>query len=497
MAAPGPGTLLIFDSDETETAFLRATLGKAGYSVLIIAMKASDHPPRLPPADLLLLSMDSAFFERRTLFELLRSDDQTRTLPLIVLANKTEVQDALRAKWDDDTDFIFKPFIEAELLHRVRSLLELTRARKDLRLQKAEFQRELDDRLQAENALRLNEDRLDALLSLSERKSQSEEDLNHYVLDSCVRLTGSALGYLHYVNAEENGFDSYVWSKGAAEACAARKYMDFSLTTAGLWAECMRQRGPVLCNEYASSPKKRGLPEGHIPIKRILSIPIMKGEKIVAVLGVANKPSPYDEADQRQLMLFGNRLWSIIEGKRIELALEKANGELSRLARTDSLTSLANRRTLDEFLSMEWESYSRKSEPLALLMIDIDFFKRYNDSCGHQAGDVVLRKVAEVIADEVKGSPMLAARYGGEEFSAVLPGASSEAAIAHANSILEQVRALKIPHARSEAGPYVSVSIGIAALVPSPEVDADSLARIADTALYEAKKQGRDRACRA
>ena len=131
------------------------------------------------------------------------------------------------------------------------------------------------------------------------------------------------MGYLHYVNSEENGFASYVWSKGAAEACEAREYMDFSLTTAGLWAECMRQRGPVICNEYATAPEKRGLPEGHIPIKRILSIPIMKSEKIVAVLGVANKPTPYDEADQRQLMLFGNRLWSIIAGKRIEIAPRK------------------------------------------------------------------------------------------------------------------------------------------------------------------------------
>ena len=495
MAAKGPRALLIIDGEAPETAFLGAMLEKGGYSVTISNVNKSDLPPSLPPADLLLLSIDSGFSTCRKLFKVLRSEDQTRTLPIIILADREKAQDALREMWDDDTDLVFKPFAEPELLHRARSLLKLSRLRKDLQLQKAGFQRELDDRLQAENALKLNEDRLDALLSLSEQRSQSEEDLNHYVLDSCVRLTGSALGYLHYVNTEENGFDSYVWSKGAAEACAARKYMDFSLTTAGLWAECMRQRGPVICNEYATAPKKRGLPEGHIPIKRILSIPIMKSEKIVAVLGVANKPTPYNEADQRQLMLFGNRLWSIIEGKRIEIALEKANAELSRLARTDSLTGLANRRTLGEFLSLEWESCSRKSEPMALFMIDIDFFKRYNDTYGHQAGDDVLRKVSKVISDELEGSAMLAARYGGDEFSAVLPGADSGAAIAHSESILKRVRALKIPHALSEAGAYVSVSIGIAALIPSPEIDSDSLARAADTALYEAKKRGRDRAC--
>ena len=94
-----------------------------------------------------------------------------------------------------------------------------------------------------------------------------------------MRLTGSALGYLHYVNREENGFDSYVWSKGAAEACAAREYMDFSLASAGLWADCMRKRGPVTCNDYPAFKEKKGLPEGHIPIQRIMSIPIMKNEK--------------------------------------------------------------------------------------------------------------------------------------------------------------------------------------------------------------------------
>ena len=126
-------------------------------------------------------------------------------------------------------------------------------------------------------------------------------------------------------------------------------------------------------------------------------------------------------------------------------------------------------------------------------MIDIDFFKLYNDSYGHQAGDEVLKKVTEVITDELKNQNALVARYGGEEFAVVMPGISLQTAALSAEAILNRLHALKILHARSEVSPYVTISIGLGAQVPSPDMQSDSLVRMADDALYEAKRSGRDR----
>ena len=230
---------------------------------------------------------------------------------------------------------------------------ELENLQKILVRKEQELERERGERIRAEAAAKLNEDRLDALLGLSQLRNATEEALDERVLEDSVRLTGSELGYLHFVNTQENGFGSYVWSRGAAEVCeAVRRQMDFSLQTAGIWADSLRTRCPAICNEYPSTPGTKGLPDRHIAISRIMSVPIMKEDRIVAILGVANKPEPYNEADQRQLLLFGNRLWSILEAKRTEISLAEANGELHRLAVLDSLTGLANRRGLSEYLEM-------------------------------------------------------------------------------------------------------------------------------------------------
>jgi len=493
MENKGKGTILIIDSTMAERAWLRSALEEDGY---VVVSPGDIHGALVSlgelQVDCAILGMESSEPSRRGVYETFRKELVSRALPIIVLVDRDNDSDKKLALRDGNADFVFRPILAEELLIRVRKRIEFSLLKKEIQIQHEGFQHEREQRSWVENALKLNEDRLDALLRLSEKKSQTEEELNHFVLDSCVRLTGSALGYLHYINKEENGFDSYVWSKGAAEACAAREYMDFSLASAGLWADCMRKRGPVTCNDYPALQEKKGLPEGHIPIQRIMSIPIMKDEKMVAVLGVANKSTLYDEADQRQLQLFGNRLWSIIEAKRTEIILAKANADLARLAKIDSLTGLANRRTLGEFLESNWALYSKKNESIACLMIDIDFFKLYNDNYGHQAGDEVLKKVADVITDELNNKGALAARYGGDEFVAVMPGMDLLTATRSGEAILNRWRALMVQHAYSGTNPYVTISIGLGTLIPSPDTQSDSLVRMADDALYAAKRNGRN-----
>jgi diguanylate cyclase (GGDEF)-like protein len=184
----------------------------------------------------------------------------------------------------------------------------------------------------------------------------------------------------------------------------------------------------------------------------------------------------------------------ITQRKLAELKLQDANRLLAAQATTDGLTGLANRRCFDEELDREWKRHARSATPLSLLLIDIDHFKKYNDSLGHLAGDECLRAVAESIRASVCRPGDLVARYGGEEFAAILPETDRDGALAIAAKVGERLRLKGLPHAAPGAGPFVTLSIGCATMVPSG--DAEQLIERADLALYEAKAAGRDRVSR-
>lgn len=177
----------------------------------------------------------------------------------------------------------------------------------------------------------------------------------------------------------------------------------------------------------------------------------------------------------------------------MEAQLRQAHLAMKKMAFTDSLTGLANRRNLDMLLPKELRRARRQGEALALIMIDVDFFKRFNDKYGHAAGDDCLRRVADVIHQTLRRPGDLAVRYGGEEFTMLLAATSSIGANLMAGKILEGVRALHIPHEDSPNG-IVTVSAGIATCLPaSDEVTPEGLIKAADAFLYMAKKNGRDR----
>lgn len=174
-----------------------------------------------------------------------------------------------------------------------------------------------------------------------------------------------------------------------------------------------------------------------------------------------------------------------------ERRLAEANRELQRLAHQDGLTGLANRRYLDESLAREWHRLRRQGQALAVALLDVDYFKSYNDLLGHLQGDDCLRQVASCIAGALQRSADLAGRFGGEEFLLILPDTDREGALAVARRVNQAVAALGIPHPGSPLG-YLSVSLGVAVAVPR-EDNPQALIKAADGALYQAKHAGRDR----
>jgi diguanylate cyclase (GGDEF)-like protein len=202
------------------------------------------------------------------------------------------------------------------------------------------------------------------------------------------------------------------------------------------------------------------------------------------------------------LLLLAMALFIFIPmGRRLSQDLDlltTAAQEMHDLSMQDGLTGVGNRRHLDERLAAEWRRAGRNGQPLSLVMLDIDRFKSYNDAHGHQAGDLALVKVAGAAAWAARRAGDLAARYGGEEFVLLLPATPRDGALALAEQLRQQVRALRMPHSASPAGGVVSISLGVATFVPgsgqapSPS-EPTTLMDAADRSLYQAKQAGRDR----
>ena len=172
--------------------------------------------------------------------------------------------------------------------------------------------------------------------------------------------------------------------------------------------------------------------------------------------------------------------------------LEEANQELRRLAREDGLTGLANRRYFEEILEKEWRRHQREDTPLGLILLDVDYFKRYNDTYGHQQGDVCLQKVASVLKTIAHRPADLAARYGGEEFALILPNTEVPGVEYLAKLINRRVEALQIPHSVSDVASVVTVSVGCSVSFQSSAPHMEALIKQADAALYQAKENGRN-----
>lgn len=173
--------------------------------------------------------------------------------------------------------------------------------------------------------------------------------------------------------------------------------------------------------------------------------------------------------------------------------VQRLNAELAEMARKDALTGLANRRVFDEALRAEWDRARRNRASLALLMIDVDHFKRFNDRYGHPAGDRCLAEVASAIAGVVRRPGDVAARYGGEEFVILLPDTDANGACELARRVIDQVDAAGMAHEDSPTAANVTVSVGVSYCLPLGAATAQGLTDAADAALYEAKSTGRHR----
>lgn len=226
-----------------------------------------------------------------------------------------------------------------------------------------------------------------------------------------------------------------------------------------------------------------------IPSVSAMFVPLKYGSDVIGVLSVQTPEQ--DAYDAQDLSLLAT--CALYLSVRIQHAnVESKSARLADIASTDSLTGVRNRRSFDERIGEEWRRAARYQEALSAIIIDVDFFKTFNDRYGHIAGDSALQHVARALQSALNRGEDAFARYGGEEFVAVLPATQADGAVVVAERMRAAVLALQIPHAGSGLG-YVSVSIGVASMKPARGNEPDDLLRKADVALYDAKSHGRNR----
>jgi diguanylate cyclase (GGDEF)-like protein len=233
--------------------------------------------------------------------------------------------------------------------------------------------------------------------------------------------------------------------------------------------------------------------------KSVLCLPVHTQGKLVALVYLENNlmENAFTPRHQQTLELLSSQAAISLVNARLYDSLEQKvqlrTEELRQMSMRDGLTGIANRRSFDERLAVELRRGLRSHAPLSLLMVDIDHFKQFNDHGGHFEGDECIKAVAAALAGAVSRAGDLVARYGGEEFAMLLPETDSDAAIGVAESCLRAVAELRIPHASSSCGEFVSVSIGVCTLVVGADATPATLITRADQALYQAKRAGRSR----
>lgn len=185
------------------------------------------------------------------------------------------------------------------------------------------------EREQAVNSLLLDEERFRSLLAVSAMKEATERELLDFAVEEVVRLTNSQVGYLHFYDDDRRIIRLYAWSTNARQQCTLPGMeLEYPLDKAGVWADCIRLRQPVIHNDYPGLPDKKGCPDGHFPVSRQMSVPIIDQERIVAIAGVGNKETPYDDGDRVQISLYMNSIWEIVKNLRAECRLVQQEDEL-------------------------------------------------------------------------------------------------------------------------------------------------------------------------
>lgn len=467
--------VLVVDDDKTIRILLRRVMEQEGYQVVEAqdGKEALDTYLQLKPdivlLDALMPGMDG--FSCCTHLQLLSGGDRTPILMITGLDDPDSVNQAFES---GATDYITKPIQLPVLRQRVRRLMQSSRLMTELRQQ-------------------TERERLLRTITLQIRESLNLDDvLNTTVHEVCQFLQADRVIIYQFGRHAEGAV--------VAESISGPWISLLGMTIQERWLE----EGTGFYSQedtYALHDVQQVVFSAEVmdflsayQIKASLTVPILQGDRRWGLLVAhqCGQPHRWRLYEIDALKQLSTQVAIAIRQCQLYQQLERLNQSLQRLASLDSLTQVANRRRFDEHLDQEWRRMAREQQPLSLILCDIDYFKIFNDTYGHQAGDECLQQVARAISRSIKRPGDLVARYGGEEFGVILPHTRADGAVQVGEEIRANVAGLKIEHLGSLWN-QVTLSLGVATIIPSYEASVANLIAVADKALYQAKSEGRDR----
>jgi two-component system cell cycle response regulator len=472
--------VLVVDDDLVVQMQLRLSMEKEGYKVIVAknGEEALDIYTRHRP-DIVLLDAIMPVMDGFTCCERLQAlkrngvtDDLSERTPVLMITGLDDPDSVDKAFDAGAADYITKPIHWAVLKQRVRRLLRMCLMMEKLHRQVEKEQ--LISKITQKIRQSLN---LDVILNTTVeeiRKSLATDRVIVYKIEA----DQSASVLVESVAPE--------W-----EPALGKELKDFYFGN-----KYSRDYQPA-----AEDIHQAGFPQCQIDLlnqlqaKASVEIPIVQKGNLWGFLGAyqCSRTREWQELEQDLLEHIADQLVIAIQQAQLYEQIEAANQELQRLAITDSLTQIANRRHFDDVLGREWQRAQRDTTPLSLIFCDIDSFKTYNDTYGHQTGDECLKQVAQVLYNSIQRPADVVARYGGEEFVLILPNTDTEGAVHVAESIQMEMKTKAIVHHNSQVSKYVTLSLGIATLIPERDTLPELLIAKADKALYQAKQAGRDR----
>jgi two-component system cell cycle response regulator len=486
--------ILIVDDDPSVVQSVSWMLEEQGYEVTAVAggdaLLEELARPDQPPPDLLLLDILMPDADGMQLLERVKAEDRWRDVPVLMLSSVPPEDATVRTLGLGAADFIRKPFRGRELVARVQAQLRAgaqVRATRDaLAHAQGELRRARDD---AENRRKL----VDILHEVT------GDIAAHEVYHVLARRVARALAVSHCSVVLARSEDT----RGVVASAFENPRLQNAAVELEAYPELRRaldSNEPELIEDIAAHPLYAdgrpllGLDGAEIPARSAIALPfsIEGGQTGVFLLRRTREQPPLTTEDVAFADAVIGAAVAAVQRAQVIETTRADNARLEQLATTDSLTQLLNRRALTERLTREMERALRSDGTVALLMLDLDHFKRVNDTHGHLVGDAVLREVAELLISEVRGNDLVG-RFGGEEFLVVLPDTDDDGAAAFAERIRERVDRHAFPGREDTPALHMTASIGVAtfpaALIESVE---DLFAR-ADAALYRAKADGRNR----
>ncbi|WP_017292679.1 GGDEF domain-containing response regulator [Geminocystis herdmanii] len=440
------GNILLID-DLSDNLQLLSELLLLGYNVRsVTSVKMARKILKAKHPDVIVLNINTPQVNCYQICQFIQRHQKTINIPIIFIVTLNEQLDKIKAFQCGITDYIIRPFYLTEVVTKLEMILTIQRQKYFLEAE-IKKRKKIEDILQNSRALILSvlnssKDAIAAFQSIRHSKTKKIKDFRCLVVNPI---------FAKLFDRSQNEIIGKVGLKNLIAQINQEFFEDFV----------------TVVETGVSLEKDFYYPQEENSWYQLVAVKLEDG--------------------------FAITVRDITVSKKFEIQLQEGNRQLQLIANLDGLTQVANRRCFNDYLKKQWEKHLEKQQPLTLIMIDIDYFKLYNDHYGHQQGDECIYRVAQGIAMIIKRPTDLTARYGGEEFAVILSNTKIEGGLIMADLIQSTIASFEIPHEKSKVNSYVTLSMGVSCLIPNEHLGLEDLIGNADKALYEAKNQGRDR----